>query len=195
MSMILFACVAAGAAAVGWVSGRKARERHDLARGGAVSPTAPNPFADYPCGLKDVLARTKDDEVLLSGGLRLSESGAPVAAIFFGTGPQGAPRQVVAFPGDRTEFFWLSPEQPQDSGAEPPSSIELQGIVLERSRRLPVIVERFGTDVPPVDREAIFAEYRGGSGQVAFLLRGPKATLCGSGEAASVSSVERYPGA
>lgn len=197
MSMMLFACVAAGAAAVGWVSGRKARERHerDAAAQASVSQPPPNPFVAFPCGLKDVLGRTKDDEALLSGGLRLSEGGSPLAAVFYCLGASpGQTRVVVAFPEPRGDVLWLLADKTPQIAADPPSTIEADGTSLERVRRIPVLVERFGADLPDVDREAIFAEYRGGAGQSAFVLRGPKHCLVATGETVSFSSIERYPG-
>ncbi|MCS6901063.1 MAG: hypothetical protein RMJ98_15745 [Myxococcales bacterium] len=195
MSMIFFACVAASAAAVGWVAGRKARDRHEASlagRTGAVQPP-PNPFAAFPCGLQDVIARTKDDELLISGGLRLSEGGSPVAAIFFGVGAPGVPRVLVAFP-DRSDVLWLTQEKQVPVGSEPPTTLPWGEALLERSRRLPVLVERFGTELPEVDREMLFAEYRGGAGQGAVVLRGGKQTVVAAGEVVTFASLERYPG-
>jgi hypothetical protein len=174
MSLVFFTCVAAGAAAIGWVSGRKARERHEMSgpARAAVPQSSPNPFSAFPCGLKDVLARTKDDELLISGGLRLSEGGSPIAAIFFGISAPGVHRVLVAFP-DKSDILWLD---------------------LERSRRLPVLVERFGTELPEVEREMILAEYRGGAGHGGAVLRGAKFSIVAAGDVVSFSSLERYPG-
>jgi len=196
MSMIFFACVAASAAAIGWVSGRKARERHEasqVARSPSV-PSAPNPFAAFPCGLRDVIARTKDDELLISGGLRLSEGGSPVAAVFFGVGAPGVARVLVAFP-DRSDVLWLSQEKQIPMGSEPPTTLPWGEAMLERARRLPVLVERFGTDLPEVEREMLFAEYRGGAGQGALVLRGGKQVVVAAGDVVAFASLERYPGA
>lgn len=196
MSVILFTCVAAGAAAVGWVSGRKARERHEqsVSSKSILSQPPPNPFVAFPCGLKDVLGRTKDDEALLTGGLRLSEGGAPQAAIFFGVGAPGVTRLVVAYPSPKNEVLWLTIDRDATVGTDPPSTLPVADAMLERTRRIPVLVERFGADVPEVDREAILAEYRGGAGQSAIVLRGPKHTLVAVGDVISFSSLERYPG-
>jgi len=196
MSMILFACVAAGAAAVGWASGRKARERHDQTQAAqtAMNHPPPNPFVAFPCGLKDVLGRTKDDEALLTGGLRLSEGGAPLAAIFFAIGAPGVARIVAAFPSPKTDVLWLTTDTSTTLGAEPPSTLLVGDATLERTRRIPVLVERFGTDIPEVDREATLAEYRGGAGQAALLLKGAKHGLLAVGDVVSFSSLERYPG-
>jgi hypothetical protein len=195
MSMILFTCVAAGAAAVGWVSGRKARERHDqaLASRSAVAQPPPNPFAAFPCGLRDVIARTKDDELLINGGFRLSEGGSPVAAIFLGVGAPGVPRVFASFP-ETNDALWLAVEKSEGIGVEPPTTLPWKEHTLERTRRIPVLVERFGVDLPEVDREMILAEYRGGGGLAALVLRGSKHTLVAAGEVVSFSSLERYPG-
>jgi hypothetical protein len=195
MSMILFGCVAASAAAVGWVSGRKARERHDqalLARTASAQPP-PNPFAAFPCGLKDVMARTKDDELLISGGLRLSEGGVPVAAVFFGVGAPGVKRVLAVF-SDRSDALWLTIEASDAVGSEPPSTLSAGEHLLERSRRIPVLVERFGVELPDVDREMILAEYRGGAGQSALVLKGSRRSLLAVGNTIAVSSLDRYPG-
>ena len=196
MSLILFTCVAAGAATFGWVSGRRARERHEqmAAARVAMNQPPPNPFAAFPCGLKDVLARTSSDEALLTGGLRLSEAGSPIAAIFFALGTPGQSRLVVTYPGSGPDALWLAVDKEVALGADPPSTLSLQGAVLERTRRIPVVVERFGADLPDVDREATLAEYRGGTGQAAIVLRGPKHSLVASGDVLSFASLERYPG-
>ncbi len=196
MSLILFTCVAAGAATFGWVSGRRARERHEqtVAARTITSQPAPNPFAAFPCGLKDVLARTPNDEALLTGGFRLSEAGSPIAAIFLAVGAPGVSRVVVSYPGTSTDALWLSVDSDITIGTDPPGTLSVQGAVLERTRRIPVVVERFGVDLPDVDREATLAEYRGGTGQAAIILRGPKHTLIAAGDAVTFASLERYPG-
>lgn len=195
MSLIFFTCVAAGAAAIGWVSGRKARERHEMSgpARATVPQSSPNPFAAFPCGLKDVLARTKDDELLISGGLRLSEGGSPIAAIFFGISAPGVHRVLVAFP-DKSDILWLDLEKKIEVGTDPPSTLPWGEVMLERSRRLPVLVERFGTELPEVEREMILAEYRGGAGHGGAVLRGAKFSIVAAGDVVSFSSLERYPG-
>ncbi|RYE93636.1 MAG: hypothetical protein EOO75_03905, partial [Myxococcales bacterium] len=102
MSLILFTCVAAGAAAFGWASGRRARERHEQANAArvAMNQPPPNPFAAFPCGLKDVLARSSNDEALLTGGFRLSEAGSPIAALFLALSSPGQSRLVVGGAGE-----------------------------------------------------------------------------------------------
>jgi hypothetical protein len=196
MSIVLFCCAAASAAAVGWVSGRRAREEHE--RTLAATPPAPepppNPFAAFPYSLGDVILRTQYDEALLRGGLRLSEGGAPVAAIFFGAGERGVTRIVMVFAGSKPEAFWLKAETGTQVSAEPPSSLPVGESFLERKRRLPVKVESFGDDVPSFDPEALFAEYRGGAGQGAVVLRGTGSTLVAAGDVVSRDILDRLPG-
>lgn len=195
MSMILFACVAASAAAIGWASGRKARERHDQANlnKSTKAQPPPNPFVAFPCGIKDVLARSKEDELLITGGLRLSEGGSPLAAVFFGMGSPGVHRIVVVFP-DREDALWLTLETTIPVGSEPPMSLSWRDTALERSRRIPVLIERFGTELPDVDREMMFAEYRGGARQSAMILKGNKNAIVAAGDLLPFTSLEHFPG-
>jgi hypothetical protein len=196
MSFVVFCIAAAGAATVGWMSGRRAREEHERTQSAipAAPEPPPNPFAAFPYSLGDVILRTQHDEALLRGGLRLSEGGAPVAAIFFGAGERGVTRLVVVFAGSKPDAFWLKADPGAQVNAEPPSSLPVGEAVLERKRRLPVKVESFGDDVPPFDSEALFAEYRGGAGQGAVVLKGAGSTLVAAGDVVSRDLLDRLPG-
>lgn len=200
MSLTMFVCVAASAAAIGWVTGKRARERHEEATVRAPSPEeelAPNPFALFGYGLRDVLIRTRDDEALLSGGYRMKEGSQVSAAVFVGPGARGVTRVVVAFAAERDDLLWLEllPEGAVEVGREPATTLLINDEPYERSRRLPVAVERFGEGLPAIDDEVTLYEYGSAEGRSALVLRGGKHTIVAKGTKVLASTLDRLPGA
>ena len=93
----------------------------------------------------------------LEGALVLKEGAEVVGAVF--VAPEGIRHEaVVAFAAPRRDIGWLTPVALEVTG-EPPTSLELGGIVMQRKRRLFVEIERLGRGAPVVRGGAVFAEY------------------------------------
>ncbi|HEU4409853.1 MAG TPA: hypothetical protein VFS43_31660 [Polyangiaceae bacterium] len=195
MSLVLFTCLTAGAAVAGWLSGRAARQRYENSLGREPEQLAPPPprvFREAPFAVGDAVTRSASEEVVLEGALGLVEDGAPVAVVFFGSGARQK-RVLVAFPAPRDEVFWLR-EATDPAPAEPPSSWDAGGKVLERARRLPVTALRQG-DVPADwGRHLVFAEYKNDLGDRGLLLQGKARKLALVGDSLPLAWLERWPG-
>ena len=143
----------------------------------------------FPCALGDVVVRTFDHaEAWLAGGVVFRED-APAGVLFIApeAGGEGA---ILAWPRPRRELGWLAPVR---SGAlavgdDPPSAIELDGTRFERTRRLPLRMERVGTGAPDIGAQGILGEYRAASGEIALVVvaegiaRGWRGRMLGDGE-------------
>jgi hypothetical protein len=131
---------------------------------GAVDWTA------FPCALGDVVMRTLDqDEAWLAGAVVLRED-APAAVLFIAPDAAGD-RAIYVRPRPSSEVAWLLPvRESVVVGAEPPGTIEIDGLRFERRRRLPLRAERLGTGAPDVVGIAILGEYAAASGEVAIVL-------------------------
>lgn len=156
---------------VGKVADKSAEKAKDDARKKAEASVA---FADFPCALGDVVMRGTGDEAWLAGALLLADR-APVAALF--VAPEaGGDRAVLAHPAPAEELVWLDPLDPAalGLGAEPPASLEDKGDRFDRTKRLPVRVERHGSGAPDVGATAILAEYKSLAGERIVALCGAK---------------------
>ncbi len=179
MSFILIAAVcAAAAAAAGAFAGRRSSAAEAPGTKKAPPPDAPppRPFENDSMALEigDVVSMG-GDERWLSGALSLRDGEHLVAALFFA--PEGKRNDAVcAFCSPRREIFWLTPHA-VEIGSEPPSSLELDGIVMRRRARVPVVVGRHGQDTPDVGEQAVFAEYEAGGGSVGVVLRTQSSAL------------------
>jgi hypothetical protein len=175
LSFILFAtCAAAVAAGAGLVAARRARrEPEDDEQTAAPRPpppvVEPPAIAGLPLAVGDVVSVEVDDparaggigrahsERWLEGALVLKEGAEVVGAVF--VAPEGIRHEaVVAFAAPRRDIGWLTPVALEVTG-EPPTSLELGGIVMQRKRRLFVEIERLGRGAPVVRGGAVFAEY------------------------------------
>jgi hypothetical protein len=111
------------------------------------------------------------DERWLAGALALRDGDALVAALF--VAPEGKRNDAVcAFSSPRREILWLAPID-VEIGPEPPTALELDGIVMRRRARVPVGVTRHGQDAPDIGDQAVFAEYEAGGGAAGVVLRTP----------------------
>jgi len=179
MSFILLAAAcAAAAAAAGVFAGRRSAASEDEEKGKAPALPAPlpKPFAQDAVGLEigDVVS-VAGEERWLSGALSLRDGEHLVAALFFA--PEGRRNDAVcAFSSPRREILWLTPHA-VEIGAEPPSSIELDGIVMRRRARVPVSIVRHAEDTPDLGDQAIFAEYEAGAGSVGVVIRASRGAL------------------
>jgi hypothetical protein len=196
VSFLLFFGVAAVAAASGWLLGRRARATHARALPPAKkagSAPSVSPLEPFGLDLGDVLVRPGQEDALLVGGLLLSEGSDPVAAILFARAGRGERKIVAAFPGPRTELFWLSVED-VEVARDPPSVLEIRGTMFDRSRRLPIGIQRHGQDLPDLPADALFAEYGNSLGGAAIVLRGTGTALVASGERIARDTVDHLPG-
>jgi hypothetical protein len=166
VSLVVDALVIVGGLALGrWIA-RSVRARR---RQGAPEPpqasraaSTVDPLAAFPCRLGDVVIRAAErDEAWLAGALVFAEE-RPVAALF--VAPEaGGDRALFVREGATAALTWLVPLSSSDLPltSEPPHSLEHAGVRFERTRRLPVRVERIGTGAPGVGERAIVAEYSG----------------------------------
>jgi hypothetical protein len=125
----------------------------------------------FPCALGDVVLRTLDDsEAWLAGAIVLRED-APAAVLFIAPDAAGE-RAIYARPRPNVGLAWLAPvaEGAALVGAEPPSTLEIDGIRFERRRRLPLRAERWGTGTPEVQGTTFLGEYDAPAGEVAIVL-------------------------
>jgi hypothetical protein len=193
VSFLLLATVCAFAAAAAGVAVERRRGKE--ASGPDEVPPPPDakavdPFADdgLPFGLGDVVS-AQGTERWLAGALELRDGPHLVAVLFLA--PEGEGHAAVcAFSSPRRDIFWLAP-QTAEVGAEPPSAIELGGIVMQRRARVPGVVRRHGQGAPEVGDQATFAEYTSGTRDVAVVLRGPLGALAWSGQRVDPDAYDR----
>lgn len=124
----------------------------------AMKKTKPDaaPFATLPLALGDVVSAGMDER-WLSGAIVAREEGRVIAALF--VAPEGREHKAVAaFAPPRKDIWWLSPAE-LVTPDEPPATIELAGIPLQRKARLPVRLEKHGQGAPTVAEEGIWAVY------------------------------------
>lgn len=116
----------------------------------------PAPFATLPLALGDVVSGATEER-WLAGAVVAREEGRVIAALFLA--PEGKEHKAVAaFAPPRRDIWWMSPSE-LVSPDEPPATIELGGIALQRKARLPVRLERLGQGAPQVGEEGIWAVY------------------------------------
>jgi hypothetical protein len=168
VSIVVDALVIVGGLALGRLIVRSVRARRNGGRDAAAAPpssspsslSAVDPFAAFPCKLGDVVIRVAErDEAWLAGALVFQEE-RPIAALF--VAPEaGVDRAVLAREGSGGSLTWLAPLASGDLAltSDPPHTIEHAGVRFERTRRLPVRVERVGTGAPQVGESAVVAEY------------------------------------
>jgi hypothetical protein len=117
-------------------------------------------LAGFACGLGDVVVRRfEGDEAWLAGALVLMEE-RPVAVLFIAPDREGG-RAVLARAGSDRTLIWLTP-LPTGVGApsaDPPPTVEHAGVRFQRTRRLPVRVERLGSGAPEVGGRVVMGEY------------------------------------
>jgi hypothetical protein len=175
------------------MSGRAARQRYEHRLEGEPKQLAtPGVFREASFEVGDAVTRSASEEVVLEGALGLVEDGLSVAVVFFGMGSKEG-RVLVAFPAPRDEILWLH-EVAGPAPAELPSSWDVGGKVLERTRRLPVTALRQG-DVPADwGRHLVFAEYKNDLGDRGVVLQGKTRRLALVGDSMPLAWLERWPG-
>jgi hypothetical protein len=182
VSLILLAAVAAVAAAAAGVAVERRRASkkgaEEDAAAAAEAPLAPFANDGLPVGLGDVVS-SDGQERWLAGALELRDGEHLVAVLF--VAPEGSGTEAVcAFAPPRREILWLTPRT-VDVAAEPPTAIELGGVVMQRRARVPARVKRHGQGTPDLGDLATFAEYHAGGREVGVVLRAPGIVLAWSG--------------
>lgn len=168
---------------------KRAGGKRDADRSTAASkPDPKRAFESLPLALGDVVVADREER-WLAGGVVAREGDKVVAALFFA--PEGAAIKVVAaFARPRRDVLWLSPAR-VDSPAEPPASVEIDGVAMTRRGRLPVVLSRHGQGVPSLGETGILAEYEGGADEVAVLLTSEGRALAWSGRKLEEDAYDR----
>jgi hypothetical protein len=170
MSILLVAgCTAALAVASGYLAARRARAVAgpvDHPPAPAAPPEPPPPPTDLGVSLElgHVVTLKGGAEALdtprerwLEGGIVLAEEGTPLAVVYFA--PEGAKQvAVVSYPRPDSDIVW-GKVVPLELGPEPPTTIEVEGVVLSRVRRHSVSARRVGSSAPRVGERATCAVY------------------------------------
>lgn len=189
MSLVAIAITAAVAASLGYLaSRRRARESEAPDEGKALddkkkppralkAPAPADPLAGLMLALGDVVS-AEGDERWLSGAIVAREQA--LAAVIF-VAPEGLAHHVVAlFPEDARRVLWLSPAS-VDTPPEPPGTLEIRGMAMQRRSRLPVFFERLGQGAPMLGASGILATYEAGGREVALVVTSEGKTLAWAG--------------
>ncbi|MFO0612002.1 MAG: hypothetical protein U0414_05420 [Polyangiaceae bacterium] len=193
MSLVLLitCAIAASASATGFALGRRRwRRSPQPAPGpsGAPAPNGPEGGAGQsaPAPQKESidmethalalggLGAGEGRERWLAGGIIVFDGPTVAAGVFFA--PEGSALEVVAaFPEPRRSILWLSPVE-VEIGHDAPTALEIQSVLLQRKRRLPVQLKRAGQGAPDLGSTALLAEYAAVGGDAALVLRTPERT-------------------
>jgi hypothetical protein len=215
VSLALEALVVAGGIFLGRLIARVARKRRaGIAASAGVAPGDPadaestnagdDVLDGFACRLGDVvLRRVEGDEAWLAGALVMAED-RPVAALFIA--PEAKGDRGVFVPGpDQTALTWLAPIAAGELGlvslsalvapaGEPPRALEHGGTRFERTRRLPVRVERLGTGAPDVGKRAVLGEYAAAGAERLVVVAGSDAAFAWRGVVMAEGEYEVLPG-
>jgi hypothetical protein len=161
----------------------------------ATPPPDAVTLTGFVCGLGDVVVRRLEgDEAWLAGALVFAEEG-PVAALF--VAPVAGGERAVLVPGAmQTTLAWLVPLAAGDVAVsgDAPQALEHEGAHFERTRRLPVRVQRLGTGAPEVGATAVLGEYSGAGLDRLVVVVGSSAVLAWRGVALSKAEYDVLPG-
>ena len=139
-------------------------------------------------GVGDVI-QVEDATRWLGSGLRLREAGSLRCSLWFATEGQ-AQSAVASFPPPAGHIYWLAAQEPA-LPAEPPSRIELDGAMLERSECFPAEVEAVAGEPPDLGARVLAAFYQGPAGQAAIVLRGGVRSLVFAGRRIDAGGYDR----
>jgi hypothetical protein len=160
-----------------------------------VDPDASDALAGFVCRLGDVIVRRLEgDEAWLAGALVFAEE-RPIVVLFIAPDAGGGRAVLVPGPG-QTTLSWLSPIEHGHVpvSGEPPQALEHAGTHFERTRRLPVRVQRVGTGAPRVGASAVLGEYAAAGLARLVVVAGSEAALAWRGVSLSASEYEILPG-
>jgi hypothetical protein len=209
MSLIL-ALIAAGSTAVaggavlvrGWLRRRAVARAHagttEAAVGTARAGRAASPGragangarrpAEGEIGVGDVI-QVEDATRWLGSGMRLREAGTLRCSLWFATEGQ-VQSAVASFPPPADHVYWLTAQEPA-LPAEPPSRLELDGALLDRSECFPVELEGVGSEPPELGPRVLAAIYQGPGSQAAIVLGGSLRSLVFAGRRIDASGYDR----
>ncbi len=195
MSLLVTSFLVAGGLLLGrWIAkGGRPTPTPSLTPTPTPKPMDGDPFADMPCKLGDVVIRAGGDEAWLAGAVIFSED-YPVAVLFVAP-DAGKDRGIYARARPSEELLWLEPVPDGELtvGAEPPTALEHANVRYERSRRLPVKVERVGAGAPDVGEQVIIAEYASGGFERLILVTGSGASRAWVGTALEAGMYDVLP--
>lgn len=148
-------------------------------------------WARLPFALGDVLVAEGGDEAWLAGASLFFED-ALVAALFRAPG-SGVDRAVYLRAVPPLDAFWLEAKPAERGPREPPSSLEQEGTLYTRVRRLPVRIERRGESSFDLEGLAILGEYRGLGAQRLVRVATSEAVLTCVGRVLLPGTYDRLP--
>jgi hypothetical protein len=158
-------------------------------------PGDPEILAGFVCKLGDVIVRrVEGDDAWLAGALVFSEE-QPVAALFIAPDTDGGRAVLVPGPSQST-LTWLGPLEAArlQVAGEPPRALEHAGTHFERTRRLPVRVQRLGEGAPQIGVTAIVAEYAGRGPERLVVVVGVDGALAWRGVSLTEEEYDVLPG-
>lgn len=195
MTITIIVVTAVVAASAGYFASRRRGVKNELddsddtlAKNNVkAAPPAPKPLDGFGLDLGDVIS-SGGEERWLSGALVAREQ-TVISALFFA--PEGREHWVVAaFPLPERDIFWLRPVEVV-SPAEPPATLEIDGLTMQRKNRLPVRLERIGQGAPNIGSTGILATYTAGAREVAIVLTSGEQCLGWSGRRIDSSDYDR----
>lgn len=195
MTITIIVVTAVVAASAGYFASRRRGVRNELddsddtlaKKNVKAAPPAPKPLDGFGLDLGDVIS-SGGEERWLSGALVAREQ-TVISALFFA--PEGREHWVVAaFPLPERDIFWLRPVEVV-SPAEPPATLEIDGLTMQRKNRLPVRLERIGQGAPNIGSTGILATYTAGAREVAIVLTSGEQCLGWSGRRIDSSDYDR----
>jgi hypothetical protein len=195
MTITLIVITAALAASAGYFASRRRGPKGEIAEANdspakknvKAAPPAPKPLDGFGLELGDVIS-SGGEERWLSGAV-LAREQTVVTALFFA--PEGREHWVVAaFPLPERDIFWLRPVEVVPP-AEPPATLEIEGLTMQRKSRLPVRFERIGQGAPNVGSSGMLAIYTAGAREVAIVLTSGDQCLGWSGRRVDSGEYDR----
>ncbi|MFO0548997.1 MAG: hypothetical protein U0271_11460 [Polyangiaceae bacterium] len=193
--LVLSAVAAAVAAGAGFAAARLRSPRssappEDSNQADKMISTKADPTAELVLALDDVVSVEADDpssgagrrvrvDRWLAGAVVAFDGKDLVGALY--AAPEGVRTEFVSVLGSpRRDIGWLSRSE-VSLGKPPPTTVEIEGRVLTRKRRLMVRFERLGRGAPNIGSEGVWAEYEAEGGIVAVALIGASEQLVACG--------------
>jgi hypothetical protein len=141
-----------------------------------------------------VLLASHGEEAWLAGALVFREP-RPTAVLFIAP-DAGGDRAVFARPKADASLLWLAPTilGEEEIGREPPSSLEIEELRFERTRRIPCRVERIGIGAPDLGEEVLLAEYLAATGDRLVVVVGAEGARAWRGRELEEGTYDRLPG-
>lgn len=145
-----------------------------------------------PFGLGDVLVLEDGEEAWLAGATLVSED-APIAVLFRAPAAR-VDRAVYLRAVPPHEAAWLVLARSERAPLEPPSSLEEDGFLYTRTRRLPVQLTRVDDASFDVEGTAVVGEYRGPSDRRIVRVSTSEVVMTFVGRKLAPQDYDRLPG-